>query len=369
MRILYFTKKLTVHDRRFLLKLAHSGHETYLLLLEKDRQPPAELPTGVRTLGSLDAEPGGDPTRWAPAAPALAKVLNQVRPSVVHAGPVQSCGYVATLAGARPLLVMSWGSDLLRDAERGSAWQEATRHALSHADMLMVDCDTLRARAREFAPFEDARILQFPWGVDLSRFPAAPGDWRARLGWERACIVLSTRAWEPGYGIEVLLEAVERAHSRHPLLRLVLAGEGSLAPKIEQYVQAHGLGAAVHRPGSIGERDMPGLFAAADLYLSCCPIDGASISLLEAMASERVVIVADAPGNREWVKPGENGWLVAATDADAFAAAIVRAAELDEGARREIGKRNRTVCEARADWDRNFSKLLAAYERLASGGT
>ncbi len=94
-------------------------------------------------------------------------------------------------------------------------------------------------------------------------------------------------------------------------------------------------------------------------------MDGTSVSLLEALASGLPVVVSDLASNREWVHPGENGWLGEAGNPAAFAAAILEAAALDPGRLTAIGRANRSVAEARADWSENSRSLLEAYERLA----
>ena len=44
--------------------------------------------------------------------PAFEAVLESVKPDLVHAGPVQSCGLMTALTGFRPFVLMSWGSDV-----------------------------------------------------------------------------------------------------------------------------------------------------------------------------------------------------------------------------------------------------------------
>ena len=61
--------------------------------------------------------------------------------------------------------------------------------------------------------------------------------------------------------------------------------------------------------------------------LSASRSDGSSISLLEAMACGCPRWFPDIPGNREWVTPGENGWLFPLDNAEALAAAILNAIE------------------------------------------
>lgn len=133
MRILYFMRGYTTHDRRFLLKIAESIHEVWYLRLEGDSVPleGRGVPEKVRVL----AEPLSPcrithPDDVLPLMPRFSRILEQVRPDLIHAGPVQTCGYMAALSGSAPLLLMSWGSDMLMDADRDDHWREVTRFTL-----------------------------------------------------------------------------------------------------------------------------------------------------------------------------------------------------------------------------------------------
>ena len=153
--------------------------------------------------------------------PVLRRVLDAVAPDFVHAGPVPTSAFVAAAAGFRPLAAMSWGSDLLVDADRDEAWRQRARYALERSDLLFCDCDAVRERAWRLAGFPADRIVQFPWGVDLDLF-RPDGErlpWRDRPGWGAATPLVATRSWEPGYGIETLLESFARATSRRGGLR------------------------------------------------------------------------------------------------------------------------------------------------------
>jgi glycosyltransferase involved in cell wall biosynthesis len=114
-------------------------------------------------------------------------------------------------------------------------------------------------------------------------------------------------------------------------------------------------------PGQIGYEDLPRYYRSADLYISASHSDGTSISLLEAMACGCPVLVSDIPGNREWVQPGENGWLFPDGDAQALGQAIIQAVE-QRGRLPEMGKAARKTAELRADWKLNFPQLERAFE-------
>ncbi len=365
MRILYFTRDYTPHDHRFLAALAQSGAEAFYLRLERrpHQLEDRPLPPGVTQVNW----PGGKaPFRWRslPALTlALRRVLRDVRPHVVHAGPLQTCALIASLAGARPLAGMSWGSDLLIDA-RTSPWMKlATRLALRGSDVLIGDCAAVQQAAAGFG-FPAGRVVLFPWGVDLRTFtpaPPGPSPLRARLGWQDCFVVLSLRSWEPVYGVDVVVKAFARAAAAEPRLRLILLGGGSLAGQVQSLLHQHQLHGRVHLGGQVSQERLPEVYHAADLYVSASHSDGSSVSLLEALASGLPVLVSDIPGNREWVTPGDGspGWLFPDGDADALAGGILRAAALEDLAPCRAAAR--ALAERRADWSANSRRLLEAY--------
>jgi glycosyltransferase involved in cell wall biosynthesis len=368
MRILYLTQGVTGHDRRWASLLAGAGHQVHYLAL--DDAPDAPLPDGVRR-EAWPARPSADartPEGARALVPALREVIDRVRPDAVHAGPVHTGGYAAALAGARPRIVMSWGSDVLMDADRGESWAAATREALANADGYVFDCRTVLERARAFAPIADDRVALLPWGTDLARFTPGPSPFREQLtgGRADAFVVLCTRSWEPIYGMDTLVAGFARARAEEPRLRLALPGGGSLAAELDGWIRDAGVEDAVLRPGPVDHAALPDWFRAADLYASCAYSDGSSISLLEAMATGLPVLVTDIPSNREWVTVAENGWLAARGDVGLVADALIVTAQMPAEARAAMGARNRSVVEERADWPRVARPVLEMYERMAA---
>jgi glycosyltransferase involved in cell wall biosynthesis len=262
------------------------------------------------------------------------------------------------------MLLTSWGSDLLLFPERGETWRKATQVAIDAADGLFVDSRWVLETARRFAVIPEERVVRFPWGIEAGRFgPEGPRPSAHELRSEPGTFVfLCARSWEPLYGMDTLMEAFRAAHKRNKSLRLLLIGGGSQAEYIRKFIRQHGLEEVVRILGLLDARHLPQWFRAADGYISCAKGDGTSISLLEAMATGLPVVVTDIPSNREWVAPGVNGWL--AGDATAFADSMLRVAALSVDERAAISDMNRNIVGERADWDRNFPRLLAMYEFL-----
>ncbi len=324
MRLLYFSRDYTTHDHRFLSALAKTEHQVSYLRLERrghqleERSLPPEIEI-VQWSG------GKAPAGWQDGARLLSelkKVLQRVKPEVVLAGPIQRTAFLTALAGFRPLVSMSWGYDLLQDARRNAAWSWATRFTLKRSAALVGDCDTIRQLALAYG-MPDERIVTFPWGIDLEHFTPAEKGHSAQAGTtgsEMPFTLLSTRSWEPIYGVETIARAFVKAAGEHPELRLAMLGNGSQAGLLRRILATGGLNHAddyprLLFPGQINFADLPRYYHSADLYISASHSDGTSISLLEAMACGCPVLVSDIPGNREWVQQGVNGWLFPDGDA------------------------------------------------------
>ncbi len=368
MRILYFTRDYTPHDVRFLSALAKTEHQVYYLRLERqgnqleDRPLPPQIEYIPWKGGHKPFNLKDFPRLWLN----LKGVIRKVQPDLIHAGPIQTSAFLSALCGFRPLVSMSWGYDLLCDAERNALWRWVTRYTLARSTVLIGDCDTMRKRAIAYG-MKTERIVTFPWGVDLKHFAPARSEeermsFRRRWGWGKEdFVLLSVRAWEPSYGVLELAHAFVQVSREFPQVRLMMLGNGSLASKIHRIFLENGLLDRVHFPGQVRQEHLPKYYQSADVYLSASHSDGTSISLLEAMACGCPVLVSDIPGNREWVDDGVQGWLFKTGDIEDLVNGIHRAIG-DRERMIQMGKAARCTAEQRADWSRNFLHLLEAYQ-------
>jgi glycosyltransferase involved in cell wall biosynthesis len=364
MRILYFTEGDSPHDRRFLSALAGSRHEAFALRMRAS-QP--ETLAGVTELAWPEGRPdwAGWPG-WEVGTRQLTRLLAEVEPNLVHAGPAQGPAFLAARAGGHPLVTMSWGSDLLRWAGRSPWMRFATRYTLERTDVFLGDCQAVADAAAGYGVPREKMVI-FPWGVDLAHFSPENGretalTLRQSLGWEDQFVILCNRTWAPVYGVDVLAAAFAAAARVEPHLRLLLVGDGPEAETIHRILAP--VADRVNFPGRVSRGELPAIYQAADLFVSPSHSDGSSVSLMEALACGRPVLVSDIPSNREWVQPGEAGWLFRDDSVPDLEAKLLALAA-DPGLK-QAGLGGRQIAESRADWSRNFQKCLHAYELAAS---
>jgi glycosyltransferase involved in cell wall biosynthesis len=205
------------------------------------------------------------------------------------------------------------------------------------------------------------RTVVFPWGVDLEHFSPHP---RAKpLGADQDFTLFCNRSWEPNYGVDVLARAFVRVAQSRPEVNLLLLGGGSQGAAIRHILERGRVAEQVTFPGYISNQDLPRYYRMADIFISASHVDGSSVSLMEALACGLPCLVSDIPANKEWVSDDHNGWLFPDGDAEALANSILRAMDARDKLVK-IGSGARLVAEQRADWQKNFAKLLEAYAIL-----
>ena len=170
-----------------------------------DELPPSVLPAaGIAVHTAPRSRRGSLPgavahVRWA------RRLLGELRPDIVHGHWLPGFAFFAAVAGARPLVAMAWGSDVLAARRLQTL---ANRVALKRATIAMADSQALMDRLVELGA---GRRLLVNWGVDLDTFRPAAADERAALrrdlGLSDGPVVLSPRSLMPVYNPRTIVDA------------------------------------------------------------------------------------------------------------------------------------------------------------------
>ncbi len=158
-------------------------------------------------------------------------------------------------------------------------------------------------------------------------------------------------------GIVEYAEAARRVKAIHPAARFVLLGgldpnPGGLSrAEVESWVN-EGL---LEWPGHVPVK--PWLAQTSVYVLPSYYREGVPRSTQEAMAMGRPVITTDAPGCRQTVVEGENGFLVPVRDPEALAKAMLRFIENPQLVE-TMGRASRALAERRFDVNKINAKML-----------
>jgi len=381
MKILYFSRSYTPHDFRFLDSLSKTEHQIFYLKLESTKRQTEDRPVPENVQQILWAG-GQREFRWSDLPRFVLdfrRLTKQIKPDLIHAGPIQNCAFIATLSGFRPILAMSWGYDLVQDADKNGWMRWVTKYTLQRSAFFTSDANISRDKAIAFGMNPKNTII-FPWGVDIkdfhpkgtenSKLQGASNNHKSKIVNRKSTIANSksvtlfcSRTWESIYGVDVLAKAFVKVANINPNIDLILLGGGSQGPHIRQILMNGGVLDRVHFGGQVSQRDLPRWYHMSDIYISPSHVDGTSVTLLEALACGLPCLVSDIPANQEWIEDGVNGWLFRDGAVDDLANKILFAIK-NKRSFPKISKAARATAEQRADWSKNFGKLLDAYDQV-----
>ncbi|MGQ0794506.1 MAG: MSMEG_0565 family glycosyltransferase [Deltaproteobacteria bacterium] len=174
-------------------------------------------------------------------------------------------------------------------------------------------------------------------GVDVDRFSggASKAEARRRFNLSNEKIILSVGGIEPRKNSIMALRAFHAAASRVKAggeRAIWLIGGGETLFDYREYrdwffSKAKGLhlnfGEDIIILGNVPDRDMPALYAAADVFIFPSIKEGWGLVALEAMAAGIPVIASKIEPLTDYLTDGENALLVSPTDSQALSAGIL----------------------------------------------
>jgi glycosyltransferase involved in cell wall biosynthesis len=121
-------------------------------------------------------------------------------------------------------------------------------------------------------------------------------------------------------GFEYLLRAVRELCNTMNGFKVVIVGEGPDRPAIEAMVQEYGLQSSVVLAGQ--QSDMPGVYAAMDIFVLPSLNEGLPMTILEAMAASKPVVATRVGAIPKVINDGENGLLINPRNSEALRNAL-----------------------------------------------
>ena len=238
--------------------------------------------------------------------PRLGAWLRRVNPDWLHAHYLTSHGTLAWLARSwwrlpAGIIGSAWGSDILVTPERSLWMWSLTRSVLRACDLCTSDSQHM---ARRMTGLGAGEVMTFPFG--LEQLPPAPYADPAN-----AQRFFANRGLEPIYAPQRVLETFASIARDWPAAELVVANDGSLLPALQAQAVASGLGARVQFVGRLDAEAMASQYRRARWYVSLPNSDSVSVSVLEAIAHGCIPLLSELPANRELVRHGDNGLIVA----------------------------------------------------------
>ncbi len=208
-------------------------------------------------------------------------------------------------------------------------------------------------------------------GVDADRIEVQlPGIRAPRIAPEaiarRAPLVVYVGRLEAYKRIDLLLEAMARVCGSRPEAELAVIGRGRERARLERRAAALGLGTRVVFTGFLSDNERDRWLARARVCVCPSAREGFGLTVIEANALGTPNVVADVPGLRDAVRPGETGLLFADRDIAQLTAHVESLLADDALSERLSGAA--LTWSRRFDWDRAADAMERALERVAGAG-
>jgi L-malate glycosyltransferase len=265
-----------------------------------------------------------------------------------------------------------------------------------YAEIATACCDFSAEAVRSVEGFP--KTFTLPNGVDLAELPPRgtpqeQTDLRGRLGLDvgrpyAACVA----RLHPVKDHATLIRAWAKVHAALPDAKLLLVGDGPERKSIEQLIAE--LSQHLPRPlaGEVGlsgpgegsstltsstlassfefwgiRHDVGDILRAVDVFTLTSVSEAASLTLLEAMASQCACVVTDVGGNGEHLRQGIEGYLVPRADDSQLAVKLIELLS-EPSAAQNFGTAARLRVQEKFNLVNSVALYREHYEQLASLG-
>ena len=275
--------------------------------------------------------------------------------------------YAAPLASPCPVVLTV--HDLTTLSMPGAhRWLNRAGHAIlpvlvKRARMILTDAGCTRDELLDRWPIAPDRVTAVHLAAGPRFRPVGAAEVRRVRRWydlpDPAILYVGTL--EPRKNLAGLFRAfaLAREASNLPHHLVLVGGMGWGVGEVMRMPDELGIRDRVRVVGYVPERDLPGLYAAAEMLVYPSLFEGFGLPPLEAMAVGTPVITSDRSSIPEVV--GDAAITIDPEDHEAIAGAIVHLAG-DAGLRHRLGAAGRGRAR-RFTWEKTARATLAAYER------
>jgi len=302
-------------------------------------------------------------------------IIKKLQPDLIHCLRLPIEGWIGGLVGYHPLVMSTWGNDMVYFAQKYSICRWLTEKAMSKASLYFPDSqrDKYIAEAYGFSPASLTFITPVTGGLKLEELPLYQKNFlivkkaKEKLGISPDTnLLISVRGFKYFYiYTETLVRAIPKIIQAFPNTLFVLKGDLqsggyfhlrklAKALKIENYIRF------IER---LSTEELMDYLTASDLMVSSTLYDGCPISMLEGMAYGLIPVMSLHSPIQEWIKDGENGYLFDPRDPENLSQVIIKALK-NKDSFEAMRKRNWDLLKERADYYKNMKIVEGLYHQL-----
>jgi glycosyltransferase involved in cell wall biosynthesis len=231
------------------------------------------------------------------------------------------------------------------------------KYNLKKADLLCATSNTIKSYIRQVI---DKPVSVIPFGVDVSVFRKKEVN---SLFSEDEFVIGSIKPLEPLYNNDILIKSFSEILKQHPKVRLLIVGTGSQEDELKQLCVELDIKDQVKFTGRVPFEKVSEYFNMLDVLANLSEYESFGVSVIEAMACEKPVIVTNVGGLKEVVPNDAFGLKVNVQNVSETVAAIEKLV-LNNELCKKIGSSARQHVLNNYNWEDNLQQMIAEYNKL-----
>ncbi|WP_246131820.1 glycosyltransferase [Pistricoccus aurantiacus] len=360
--------------QRLKSRLQVMGHRVLVVAPKLEGQPEKEDDV-VRVLAVQNFN-GSDFSLPVPIPGQLYEAIEAFEPDIVHSHHPFLLGDTAARAAETYKLPLIFSHHTLYehythyvpgDSPRMQRFAIALSTEYTHlCDAVIAPSESVRQLLQERNANPVVAVV--PSGVDTERFGQGDGSaLRRRLGIAPGAFVVGhVGRLAKEKNLPFLAQALVELLSRRDDVHFLVIGDGDARNTIEEIAETNGVAARVHFTGKLQGQALIDAYHAMQAFAFASHSETQGMVLVEAMAAGLPVVAVDAPGVREVLRDGCNGYLLAEDDAQAMADALM---DLVEDPERLAKMRHQALLVAQEFDESRCARLcLTLYRQAIAGG-
>lgn len=289
---------------------------------------------------------------------------HKIKPNILHGHYISEYGFFAATSGFHPLVLTSWGSDVLVDPHNSKIAKWQVKQALKRTDLITAESNYVKeATVSLGADPSIIKIIQ--WGVDSEEVktisPSLPDGLAIN---PKHPIIISPRGFRDIFRINIIIQSIPKVIAKYPHAQFILLGNPINSKPYQKLIQKLNIEKNVKILPWLEHKILLALLKKTQILISIPSSDSASIALMEGMTCGAIPIASDLPSNREWITSGENGFIITPLNSGVLARSILKGLELTPKERKKIQIKNYKIIKEKADYQKNMAKMESLYYKL-----
>ncbi len=365
MKILLLSDTYSEHTEKWALGLANSGIKVGLFSFNKasyDWYQHENITVFFEPEKKINAESSLTKLAYLKYVSILKKIIKHFKPDILHAHYATSYGLVGALSGFHPFIISSWGTDVIKFPNKNFVAKSILKYNFKHADLLCATSYTIKNYIGAVVK-KDVEVV--PFGININEFCKKEVT---SLFQKDDFVIGSIKPLESIYNIDVLINSFSELASKHDALKLMIVGEGSAEAELKALVKKLGIEEKVVFTGRIPFAEISNYYNMLHVLVNISEYESFGVSVIEAMACGKPVVVTNVGGLQEIVKSDELGIKVEIRNQNQTRDAIEKLIS-DKKFYDQVSKNARDYVVQNFNWENNLKQMIDLYTQVLTTKT